>query len=237
MNKARLHSFIEKYHLGKLVESVKWSFVDGRLSTTFGTPDKALLGMVHFKEIEMPDIELGIYTTSQLESMLKVLGDDVTIAVVTRAGKNISLRVADPYNHINFMLADMNVIPTPPSLQGIPPWDITLDLPDGFSSTFVKSLSALPNDTFTIINDNGQLTIVLGYSQVNSSRITINVEGNATTTFSPMSFKASYVASVLRANSEIPVKRFNINSQGLLNISFADEDFAAEYYIVKSDTP
>jgi len=60
MNKQNLLTFIKKYHLAGLVESVVWKIKDNKLSTKFVLDDQTLLGKVICNEFEYEDSDLGI---------------------------------------------------------------------------------------------------------------------------------------------------------------------------------
>lgn len=236
MNKGRLLSFIKKYNLGSLVEAVKWEVKDNVLSTQFITGDKTLLGTVSFNDIAMDDGEFGVYLTSQLRSMLEVLSDTVTVKVIDVNGRSVSLKVADSNNHINYMLADLKVIQNPPNLKTLPTWDIRLKIDEQFYTMFRNSTRALGDQgkTFTIVGEDGNLKLILGYSSdINSSSITLNVDGEYDAPFSPISFVSQYLYEILAANQEIKEGELKISTQGLATVSYAAEDFNAAYYLVK----
>ena len=46
MQKTKLNKYIKKYNLGGIVNSVKWKSNSNKLTTSFVTPDKSLLGEV-----------------------------------------------------------------------------------------------------------------------------------------------------------------------------------------------
>ena len=81
MNKTRITRFISKYNLAGLVESVTWTTDGQKLSTKFIADDKTVLGEITLDNFNFENAELGIYTTSNLNKMLSVLGDDVNLEV------------------------------------------------------------------------------------------------------------------------------------------------------------
>ena len=58
MQKSKLDKFIQKYNLGGNVNSVKWKSNGTKLSTSFVTPDKSLLGNVKVDKFPFDDAEL-----------------------------------------------------------------------------------------------------------------------------------------------------------------------------------
>ena len=81
IEKDKLSRFIQKYHLGGEVNSVKWSCDGDKLSTSFVTANKSLLGNLEMKKFPMEKIDLGIYKTKELKGMLSILGNDVNIDI------------------------------------------------------------------------------------------------------------------------------------------------------------
>jgi len=80
MQKTKLNKFIQKYNLGGSVNSVKWKSGGDKLSTTFVTPDKSLLGTVTVDKFKFEDAELGVYQTDLLKNLLGVLDDDLSLS-------------------------------------------------------------------------------------------------------------------------------------------------------------
>ena len=89
MNKTRITRFISKYNLAGLVESVTWTTDGQKLSTKFIADDKTVLGEITLDNFNFENAELGIYTTSNLNKMLSVLGDDVNLEVQKVEDKSI----------------------------------------------------------------------------------------------------------------------------------------------------
>ena len=79
MQKTKLNKFIQKYNLGGNVNSVKWKSNSNKLTTSFVTPDKSLLGEVAVSNFGFEDAELGVYQTDQLQKLIGVLGEDISI--------------------------------------------------------------------------------------------------------------------------------------------------------------
>ena len=114
MNKAYLDRFISKYSLGDSVNSVVWNVNDEVLTTEFITLDKSLLGKVTLDTFQFEDVQLGIYDTKQLASLLGVLNDDINLTVVKSQDKVVSVKSEDSYASVNYMLSDLSVIPDVP---------------------------------------------------------------------------------------------------------------------------
>ena len=230
MEKQSLNRFVSKYNLAGLVESVKWESKEGSLTTSFISDDKSVLGSVTMKEFEGLDSEFGVYDTTKLTKMLSVLGNDVDFSINDIDGKPVSLKFKDGSTNVNYMLADLSVIPNVPDLKQLPPFNVEIKL----DTNFIKAKGALQDEnnfTFTCKNNKG--TIVLGYSNINTNRINIDVDCTCENDVKPISFSATYLKEILVANKEATDATLQISSQGLAHISFSIDNYESNYYLVE----
>ena len=124
--------------------------------------------------------------------MLSVLSDDIEFDVTKTDDKAISLKFKDGSTSVNYMLADLSVIPNVPDLKQLPEFNITIKLDDVFINRFIKSKGALPDEnnfTFTCKDNKGQ--IILGYSNINTNRISIDVDCECDGDVDPISFSVT----------------------------------------------
>ena len=234
MEKQSLNRFVSKYNLAGLVESVKWESKDGSLSTNFISDDKSVLGTVSMTEFEGNNSEFGVYDTTKLTKMLSVLGNDVDFSISDIDGKSVSLKFKDKSTSVNYMLADLSVIPNVPDLKQLPDFNVEIKLDTAFISTFIKAKGALQDEnnfTFTCKNNNG--SIILGHSNINTNRINIDVDCTCESDVKPISFSATYLKEILVANKEATDATLKISSQGLAHISFSIDNYEANYYLVE----
>ena len=234
MEKQSLNRFVSKYNLAGLVESVKWESKNGSLSTNFISDDKSVLGTVSMKEFEGSDSEFGVYDTTKLTKMLSVLGNDVDFSISDIDGKAVSLKFKDKSTSVNYMLADLSVIPNVPDLKQLPDFNVEIKLDTAFISTFIKAKGALQDEnnfTFTCKDKNG--SIILGHSNINTNRINIDVECTCEGDVKPISFSATYLKEILVANKEATDATLKISSQGLAHISFSIDNYESNYYLVE----
>ena len=234
MEKQQLNRFVSKYNLAGLVESVKWESKDGSLTTSFISDDKSVLGSVTMKEFEGDNAEFGVYDTTKLSKMLSVLGNDVDFSISDIDGKAVSLKFKDKSTSVNYMLADLSVIPNVPDLKQLPDFNVEIKLDTAFISTFIKAKGALQDEnnfTFTCKDKNG--SIILGHSNINTNRINIDVECTCEGDVKPISFSATYLKEILVANKEATDATLKISSQGLAHISFSIDNYESNYYLVE----
>tara|TARA_R110001583_G_scaffold15580_2_gene64044 strand:- start:344 stop:1069 length:726 start_codon:yes stop_codon:yes gene_type:complete len=235
MQKSKLDKFIQKYNLGGNVNSVKWKSDGDSLTTTFVTPDKSLLGEVTVDKFTFEDAELGVYQTDQLKSLIGVLGDDVSLTLSKFDDKAVSLKVNNGPVSIDYVLSDLSVIADPPSMKRLPEFGTQITLNSNFIDTFIKGKSALSEvDRFTVLNNNktGNVEIIIGYSSINTNRVTIPVETITNDLTDPVSFNANLFKEVLVANKECTSAVLEVSNEGLARVNFKIDDYDSTYHIV-----
>lgn len=235
MEKSNINRFVEKYTLSGLVESVKWETENNILSTSFISDDKSVLGEVKYKEFNYDDGEFGIYDTSKLLKMMGVLGDDIEFSIDDVGGKPVSLKLQDNMTHVNYMLADLSVIPNVPDLKQLPDFDVNIKLDAQFIKRFIGAKGALSDENnFTFTFEEGKGQIVLGFSSRNTNRISIDVDCEIDKDkVEPISFSATYLKEILVANKEATDATLKISTEGLAHISFKVDEYEASYYLVE----
>jgi hypothetical protein len=233
MEKQSLNRFVSKYNLAGLVESVKWESKEGSLTTSFISDDKSVLGSVSMKEFDGNDTSFGVYDTTKLTKMLSVLGDDVEFSINDIDGKPVSLKFKDGSTSVNYMLADLSVIPNVPDLKQLPPFNVEIKLDSNFISKFIKAKGALDENNFTFTCKDGKGQIILGFSNINTNRINIDVDCVCDDDVEPISFSATYLKEILVANKEATDATLKISSQGLSHIHFEIDNYESNYYLVE----
>ena len=237
MEKSKLLNFISKYHLGKLIQSVAWN-VNSGLSTRFISDDKCVVGEVKLKSFQGDSWKFGVYNTDLLVSLLGVLGNTVNFQVNGAGDKAFSLTIDDKSTTVNYMLADLAVIPPAPDLKELPNFELDITITKEFIDKFIKAKSALSDiEKFTVLKNEklNKYQIVLGYSNTNSNRISIDIDCNASDDIEPISFSAKYFNGILAANKDLNGGTLKVSSEGLAKVEFDIDDFEAKYYLVKLD--
>jgi len=225
MKKTSLEGFISRYNLGGEIESVKIVSDKTGMSVKFISDDKTLLGTVTSE-----DAEFAVYTTSQLKNLLGVLDANINVTAGSAA-----LEFSDNSTTVNYMMADLSVIPAVPDIKQVPDFESEITLSDEFISRFIKSKGALnESDTFTFQCKDGKGEIILGYSKINSNRISIKVDCTCTKdSVGPISFSAKYLKEILNANRAPKAANLKIATAGLAQCTFESEGFKSEYFLVE----
>ena len=235
MEKSKINRFVQKYNLAGLVESVKWETKDNTLSTSFISDDKSVLGNVSMTDFQFQDSVFGIYDTSKLTKMLGVLDSDVEFSISDIEGNAVSLKFKDKATSVNYMLADLSVIPSVPDLKQLPDFNVKIKLDQRFIRTFISAKGALADEnSFTFTCKDGKGQIILGFSNINTNRISIDVDCECEGDITPISFSATYLKEILVANKEASDATLNISSQGLSHIHFEVDGYTTNYYLVET---
>ena len=242
MTKTNLQKFISKYALRGNINSVKWavSTADKTLNVKAIADDKTLLIDIvwnNFTDITN-DVEIGVYETDRLEKMLKALSDEIAVSVNENDGKITSLNLSDANTEIQFMTAELSVIPKSSSLKKTPPYELEIELTKDFTTKFKSAKDALSDEdklTFLMGKKSKKIQMVLGYSSINSNRITLDLPAvsGKDTIKTELSFNANYFKSILDSNGDCENAVLKVSESGLASVQFICGDFTATYHMTK----
>ncbi len=236
MNKIVLDTFIQKYNLGGNVNSVKWNSDGETLSTRFISSDKSLLGELTLVKQTLPEFEVGVYDTPLLSKMLGTLADKVDFTLITPPSDDeipIAFHFSDSVISADYVLAAIGVIPDVPELKNEPEYKTLVNIDSQFINSFIRGKGALADvETFAITPVDGGLEFTIGYSDINSNRISIKVQSGAVSLTEPVVFNANLFKEVLNANKECSKATLQISDKGLAHIEFNVDDFNVKYWLV-----
>jgi hypothetical protein len=230
MTKSKFDGFINRYSLGGEIESVLVKSDSKSLAVSFISDDKTLLGNVSVDDVSLPEGDFGIYTTSMLKQFLSVLDENITVS--TSVG---SLQFSDAKTKVNYMLAAESVIPQVPKLKELPEFNVEIKLDADFINKFIKSKNAIGNDSdsFTFISKGGKSEVILGYSTQNTNRISITVDAEVDGDVEHISFSSTYLKQILTVNKDSNSSVMKISSKGLMHMTFTDDIYNCEYFLVE----
>jgi hypothetical protein len=236
IEKKVLESFIRKYSLNQNIEKAKITCKNKTLKTSTISDEKNCLCIISLDKFgDLEDCEFGVYNTSKLKQLLSVLSDKIDVSLNKVDDKITSLTLADNKIQVQYCTADLSAVKDAPALKQLPDFNCGIVVNEDFVSKFIKAKNALSDvDTFTLIMKKDKLNLVIGYSSINSDRITldINTVKGKDTVEKPLSFSAKYFKEILSANSESSETVFNVSDKGLGTISFRKDNFESNYYIV-----
>jgi len=236
MNKITLDTFIQKYNLGGNVNSVKWESSGDTLSTRFISPDKSLLGELTLSKQTLPEFEVGVYDTPLLSKMLGTLADSIDFSLITPPSDDeqpVAFHLTDSVISADYVLAAIGVIPDVPELKNIPEFNTLVNIDSQFINSFIRGKGALADvDTFAINPVDGGVEFVIGYSDINSNRISIKAQSGAVNMTDSIVFNANLFKELLNANKECSKATLQISDKGLAHIEFNVDDFNVKYWLV-----
>lgn len=238
MKKEILNLFIDKYSLNGTIESVKWVVDDKQIKTSSISDDKNVLSFVVIKDnAGLESSELGVNDTTKLKKLLGVLSEEIDISFNKRDEKIVSLSLTSDKTDVQYVTADLNVIPKVPELKKLPPFNLEIPLTKEFVSTFVKAKNALNEvDTLTFMKDKkNNIKLVIGYSSVNTNRVNIDivpVEGKDSLD-KTIHFSAKYLKEILTSNKDCENAVLKVSDAGLAHVEFENDLFSSNYYLVE----
>ena len=134
---------------------------------------------------------------------------------------------------VNYTLSDLSVIPEAPALKKVPHFGTEINITTDVIDKFIKGKSALQDtERFTIINKDGQCSLVIGYSATNTNRVSIPVSTSTCELVDNLSFNADLFKEVLVANRECTSAILEVSTAGLARVNFKVDDYDSTYYIV-----
>lgn len=237
MNKNTLITYLDKFHLNGVINSVKLTIKDNVLTTLFVSEDKSMAGSVTANKFEFENAELGVFETSKLKSFIKILDEDVTLTLNKIDDVPTSLTISDKTMEVNFMLSDLSVIPPAPKVKEIKDFEVEIPVTAEFANSFIKAKNALPDvDSFTfLMNKKKALELVIGYASINSNRIKLGVSpttGKDVLT-KPISFNANYFKEILLKNADCTGAVLKIAEAGISVVEFSNIEFVSKYYLIQ----
>ena len=235
--RSALETFVSKYHLGGLINSVAWHLEGKKLTTRFVSDSRALLGNVTFDGFEHDkEFEVGVYDTAKFSKMLAILDDDVKVKVTTVDDTPVSIEVSDETVKAEYILSKLDVIPQAPPKAKLPKFNVSIKVDKVFMEKFVKACSALPEvGTFTVDVKKDVATIALGFASVKSNSISFGAAVTKSEPIDKLTFPSNLMKEVLVANKDAGESTLELSSEGLAKIEFEVGNYKSTYYIVAAE--
>lgn len=229
MKKLYLLDIIEKYHLGGLVERVKVQINNKTLSVKFIATNKNLIGTLSAPEISIEDCEFGIYDTTQLIKLVSIMGQDIEVKVEQKDKVANKLFLADTEYNLEYVLANTMLIPNVPNADE-PQYDLEANIDREFVDKFAKAKKALDTEVFTVMSslDSFENTIIsfnLGEVNGHNNKISFHIPAiKASMLVNPVKFPLVEFNEILLANKNLKSGNLQISEQGLLKVTFKNEE-------------
>jgi hypothetical protein len=243
MKKDKLINFISKYSLNGLCNQVKVASKDNKLLTSFATDQKDLLGFVMVDGVDIKstmdttlgsNFEFGIFNTGTLSKILSVMQSEVDITFTEEYGKIVSVELKDSVLTSQVMLADLDIIETPPTINELPPIDVKLEINSSVIDQFIKAKNALADsDVLAFVQNGEDINLVINYAEHNTDKITLKMLVNEIAgNIPPMKFNSNIIKEVLSSNKDCMSASIQLSSQGLMTMTFAGDGFNTKYLLV-----
>ena len=239
ISKLQLQSIIEKYHLNGLVENVKWEIDKNKqLTINFMSPTREMIGKVVYSNFPLPESEIGINNTSQLDKLLSITSGDLELNYA-KEGKIITkLLVADNQFNLNYALADLLTVPKPGAYNGPEDYDMEVVLDDEAVTALIKAKNALPNIENVVIKPSLLgLEFTFGGDVEYANKVTYNIQNptiNEESTFE-LIYSSDLLKAILVANKDSESGKLHIKSNGLMKLTFDHKELQSIYYIVAKE--
>ena len=232
MDKSKFLGFLNRYSLGGNTDSAKLVISNKTLNTKFISTDQNVIGDVTLNSFDLPDAELGVYQTAQLQKLLTAVDEQMEVNLNIVDGKTYSVNFKDKSTSVTYMLADLAVIRQVPNLKSLPPFEVKIDLNKDFTSNFKKAVGALDSENFGVECNLGETKVIVNYSSVNTNRVVFNATAVEASDMSVTCFSAKLLKEIINANSDA-TGTLEVSSKGLARVSFTNAEYSATYYLVK----
>ena len=239
ISKLQLQAIIEKYHLNGLIENVKWC-IDGNKTLTidFMAPTREMIGNVVYNGFPLPESEIGISNTTQLDKLLAITSGDLMLDYAKESKIITKLLIADNQFNLNYSLADLLTILKPGNYNGPEEYDIEATLDSETITALVKAKNALSNSENVVIKPGlTGLEFTFGGDVEYANKVTYSIQNIITT--NEIKFESTYNSNLLKeilvSNKGAESGILNIRSNGLIKIEFNHKDLQSKYYIVAKE--
>ena len=235
ISKLELQAIIEKYHLKGLIENVKWEIDSNKkLTINFMAPTREMIGSLTYNGFPLPESEIGINNTTQLDKLLSITSGDL-ILDYAKEGKIISkLLIADQQFNLNYSLADLLTVLKPGSYNGPEEYDIETAIDNEITTALVKAKNALPNSENVVIKPslNG-LEFTFGGDVEYANKVSYSIQNiDLTDKTFKLIYNSDLLKEILVANKNADSSKLYVNSSGLMKIEFNYKNLQSKYYLV-----
>jgi hypothetical protein len=250
MEKKKLETFIKKYSLNGIINSVIWRNDKDDLIVTAMTPDKKLFTSVSFENVAkgfVDGVDVGIIATDMLKKKISALDENVSLTLDIDENDKTRVRkifAEDGKSEVEYVTSEPSAIDPVPSMKNVPPFEVEIPLTPEFIDKFNRGFSSMSDDAslFTVVmsKKTKKLDVVFGYKTTgNSDRFAIGeyVTTNAgkDTIKNPVSFTAKNLKEILSANNDVQGAVLKVCEAGLAGVSFNNDGISSQYYLVKVD--
>ena len=237
IKKVDLQGFINKYYL-KMNEQVVWSFKDNILSVDFTTPSKDVIGNVRCEDIGFEDIDLPIFNTKKVQSLVDLCEGEILMEVEKTNKIPTKLKISDEKFNTVYALADALLIPRVGSVNE-PLYDVKLELTAEDVFNLVKARSAMSETANLIMSTTKDLDgdpvceVILGEEGGHENKISYQLRGVINEIGVKVPFDLDKFRDILNVNKNSEEGLIQLSSKGLMKLTFKTGKITSTYYMIR----
>jgi hypothetical protein len=237
IKKVDLQGFINKYYL-KMNEQVVWSFKDNILSVDFTTPSKDVIGNVRCEDIGFEDIDLPIFNTKKVQSLVDLCEGEILMEVEKTNKVPTKLKISDEKFNTVYALADALLIPRVGSVNE-PLYDVKLELTAEDVFNLVKARSAMSETANLIMSTTKDLDgdpvceVILGEEGGHENKISYQLRGAINEIGVKVPFDLDKFRDILNVNKNSDEGLIQLSSKGLMRLTFKTGKITSTYYMIR----
>ena len=237
IKKVDLQGFINKYYL-KMNEQVVWSFKDNILSVDFTTPSKDVIGNVRCEDIGFEDIDLPIFNTKKVQSLVDLCEGEILMEVEKTNKIPTKLKISDEKFNTVYALADALLIPRVGSVNE-PLYDVKLELTAEDVFNLVKARSAMSETANLIMSTTKDLDgdpvceVILGEEGGHENKISYQLRGVVNEIGVKVPFDLDKFRDILNVNKNSDEGLIQLSSKGLMKLTFKTGKITSTYYMIR----
>lgn len=232
MNREILLSFIKKYYLDGLSESVKWVVTKDNIQVRAAASTSDCISSITLRNEGYLEPEtFGVLKTDQLISMVSILDDGLTLNV-----NGNKLIATDKKYELQYQLADLSLIKSVPKIQQ-PEYDIDFEIQSDFISSFIQAKGALDKEINRVTfqsNGDGHILMVFGDKSSLSNKISLKYPIISLKKLPEIPFSSNTFKTLLNCNKVFDSAKIQISQEGLCRIYIDHGEIKCEYFIVRS---
>lgn len=233
ISKSTLDRFIGRYHLFGTIESVQIISDESKTSVSARDEGRNTYAFISVDSPLFPAGTFNISNTSQLKTLLGVLGNDIDIKPQITNGRPMAFAITDGTTKVKYALAEPVLIPTDATTKKLPEPEISITIDKKFTDTFGKAAAALSCEEFTVEGTDAGVNIILGYEEYNANNIVISPTVIESDLLKPMQFSADVLKNIISANKDAGDGILTVSSKGIATITFALDQWSIQYYLLR----
>ena len=240
INKNIVQNVISKYYLGE-IERVKWEIRDNHLTVNFVAPSRMVLGSVKCGDFPLEDADLAIYNTKKLSNLISICSGDLLLELEKQKEMLLKLNISDLNFNLSYALSDPLLIKKAGKARPVEGWDIELKITREEIGNLLKTKSALADIDNMLVTTTQDLDgvdvceFVFGDEAGHNNKITYQLKGEIKKSNIKIRYNSDMLKTILNANKDVDEGLLKISQEGLMYLSFQNENIESEYYMVPQE--